>query len=58
MYDARNPKSVLCDNLEGWHGDGGRRSVRREGTYVYLWLVHVDVWQKPSQYCKVIILLK
>ena len=25
-------------------------------TYVYLWLIHVDVWQKPSQYCKVIII--
>jgi len=24
--------------------------------YVYLWLIHVDEWQKPSQYCKVIIL--
>ena len=22
--------------------------------HVYLWPVHVDVWQKPSQYCKVI----
>ena len=21
-------------------------------THVYLWLIHVDVWQKPSQYCK------
>ena len=21
-----------------------------------VWLIHVDVWQKPSQYCKVIIL--
>jgi len=29
---------------------------KREGTYVYLWLIHVDVWQKPTQYCKVIIL--
>ena len=28
---------------------------KREGTYVYLWLIHVDVWQKLSQYCKVII---
>ena len=28
----------------------------REGTYVYLWLIHVDVWQKPKQYCKAIIL--
>ena len=22
-----------------------------EGTYVYLWLIHADVWQKPTQYC-------
>ena len=26
----------------------GRR-FKREGTYVYL--IHLDVWQKPSQYC-------
>ena len=29
---------------------------RREGTYVYLWLIHVDVWQKPTQCCKAIVL--
>ena len=23
-------------------------------THVNPWLIHVDVWQKPSQYCKVI----
>ena len=23
---------------------------------VYLWLIHVDLWQKPTQYCKSIIL--
>ena len=33
---------------------GGR--FKREGMYVYLWLIHVDVWQKPTQYCKAIIL--
>ena len=38
----RELKPVLCDNLEGWDG----RS-KREGTYVYLWVTHVDVWQKP-----------
>jgi len=21
------------------------------GTHVYLWPIHVDIWQKPSQYC-------
>ena len=25
-------------------------------TYVYLWLIHVDVWQKPTKFCKAIIL--
>ena len=24
------------------------RRLRREGTYVYLLLSHVDVWQKPT----------
>ena len=33
---------------------GGRS--KREGTYVYLWLIHADIWQKPTQYYKAIIL--
>ena len=37
-----------------WREMGGR--FKMEGTYVYLWLIHVDVWQKPTQYCKAIIL--
>jgi len=28
---------------------------KREGIYVYLWLIHVDVWQKSTQYCKAVI---
>ena len=28
---------------------------KRLGTYVYLWLIHVDVWQKPTRHCKPII---
>ena len=32
------------------------RKFKRKGTYVYLWLTHADVWQKPTQYCKAIIL--
>ena len=27
-----------------------------DGTCVYLWLIHTDIWQKPMQYCKAIIL--
>ena len=39
----RKLKQGLCINLEGWdaEGDGGR--VKREGIYVYLWLIHVKV---------------
>ena len=29
---------------------------KREEKYVYLWLIHIDVWQKPNQYSKAIIL--
>jgi len=25
--------------------------LKREGTYVSVWLIRVDVWQKPTQYC-------
>ena len=35
---------------EGWD------VVQEGGAYVYLWLTHVDAWQKPIQYCEVIIL--
>ena len=33
-----------------------RGRFKREGTYVYLGLIHVDVWQKPTHCCKAIIL--
>jgi len=29
---------------------------KREGTYVYLWLIHGDIWQKTTKFCKAIIL--
>ena len=31
-------------------------TFKREGTYVYVWLIHVDVWQKPTQFYKALIL--
>ena len=46
---------VLWDNPEGWGWEEG--SGCGGGTYIHQWLIHVDVWQKPSQDCKVIILL-
>ena len=37
----------------GWEV-GGR--FKRGETVVYLWLIHGDVWQKPTQYCKTVML--
>ena len=31
MYDEGNPKSVLCDNLEGWNGGGDGRGNKEGG---------------------------
>ena len=63
----RELKLVLCENLEGWDGVGGGKEVQevarslQEGcksmqVHAYLWLIHVNVWLKPKQYFKVIIL--
>ena len=51
MHEAGYPKPVLWDNPEGWDGDGGGREAQDGETHVYLWSIHVDVWQKSSKYC-------
>ena len=52
----RKHKQGLCINLEGWKGSemGGR--FKRKEMYVYLWLIHAEVWQKTTKFCKAIIL--
>ena len=43
----RKLKHGLCINLEGWDGWGEMGGCfKREGIYVYLWLIHAEVWQK------------
>ena len=37
----------------GWEVGGG---YKKKGTCVYLWLIHVVVWQKPTQQFKTIVL--
>ena len=57
LYDAGSSNLVLCDDLGvGWDVrlEGGR--FKKEGAYVYLWLIHADVWQGPTQCYKAIIL--
>ena len=39
----RKLKQGLCINLEGWMGREMEGRLIREGIYVYLWLIHVEV---------------
>ena len=50
MHETGCSGLVHWDDPEGWDGQG----VTGWGTYVHPWLIHVSVWQKPLQYCKVI----
>ena len=52
MFQSQCSGTTLRDRV-GWVVGGEFRLGR---THVYLWPIHVDVWQKPSQYCKVVIL--
>ena len=54
LYKTGSPTQCFCATLEGWDGleDG------REGTYVYLWLVYIVVWQKPIHCIAFILQLK
>ena len=57
LYDSGSSNPMLCDDLEGWGEEGCEVGGRfeREGAYSCLWLIHVDIWQKPTQYCKAIL---
>ena len=55
IHEAGHSKPVLWDNPEGWGGEGEGTGVQ-DGVHVHPWLIHIDVWQKPLYYCKVIIL--
>ena len=56
LYDSGNSNWGSATTQRGEKGRevGGR--FKKEGTFVYLWLIHVNVWQKSNQYCKGIIL--
>ena len=53
IHKVVHSKLVLCDKLKGWGGEGGGRGVQDSGTYVYPWLIHVNVSQKLPQHYKV-----
>ena len=56
IHEAGHEKPVFWDNPERWGREGCGREVQGGGTHVHSWLIHVNIWQKPPQYCKVIIL--
>ena len=48
---------MLCDKLEGWDEVvGAWRGGSRGKPCVYLRPIHIVEWQRPTQYCKAIIL--
>ena len=54
MHEAQPSKLALWDNAEGKGIAGDEWGVQDGGTPVHPWLIHVNVWQKPPQYYKVI----
>ena len=52
MRQVHGPGALGRPRGMGWGGrwEGGSGW----GTHANLWLIHVSVWQKPPQYCKVI----
>ena len=52
MRQVLKPGALARPRGIGWRGRWEGGSGR--GTHVNPWLIHVNVWQKPLQYCKVI----
>ena len=53
MHETGCSGLVHWDDSEGWDGEEGVRGGQ-DGEQVHPWLIHVNVWQNPLQYCKVI----
>ena len=53
MHETVCSGLVPWDDPEGSDGEGGGCGGSGWGTHVHLQLIHVNVWQKPLQYCKV-----
>ena len=54
MHETGCSGLVHWDHPEGWGGEeGGGEGQDGEHMYTHGWF-HVNVWQNPPQYCKVI----
>ena len=54
MHETGCSELMHWDDLDGWDVKRGGRRGSGGGTHVHPWLIHVNVWQKPLQYFKVI----
>ena len=54
MQDTGCLGLVHWDGPEGWYGEGGGRREEGSvwGTRVYLWWIHVDIWQNQYNIVK------
>jgi len=52
MHDTGSLGLVHWDDSEGWYGEGRREGGSGWGTRVYLWWIHVDVWQNQYNIVK------
>ena len=54
MHNTRCLGLVHWDNPEGWYGEGGGRKEAGSGwgVRVYLWWIHVDIWQNQYNIIK------
>ena len=53
MHETRPSGPGYWDDPEGWDGEGGGSGVQH-GEHIQPCLIHINVRQKPLQYCKVI----
>ena len=51
MHETECSGLVHWDDPEGWDWGGKQEGGSGWGTHVHPWLIHVNVWQKPQQYC-------
>ena len=57
MKQIASPGSIDetgCSGLVHWDDPEGWEEGLGWGTHVNPWLIHINVWQKLAQYCKVI----
>ena len=52
MQDTGCLGLVHWDDPEGWYREGGERGHSGWGTRVYLWWIHVDIWQNQYNIVK------